>query len=339
MIMSAGTGIQWTDATWNCLTGCTMVSPGCANCYAEKMSKRQQAMARADIEAGRNAGKKANYLDVINDAGRWSGKVNCDEQSLLIPLGWRKPRRVFVNSMSDLFHDQVPTRFIARVFAVMGLASWHTFQVLTKRPERMARLLGDEAFQNEIIDVQGDFSDFADDAAQRYGLVNVYERLKSDWRAEDHETLPLRNVWLGTSVENQKCADERTEHLRRCPAAVRFLSQEPQLEAITHRNLDGIHWVIVGGESGPSARPFDVAWARSIIQQGKAAGTAVFCKQLGAKVIDNNTTSASHFEAEQCWPDGTRTDYHGVLLKDSHGGDMAEWPEDLRVREFPGMAG
>lgn len=237
--MSAGTKIEWTEATWNPVTGCDRVSPGCDNCYAERIATR---FGRPFI-----------------------GEVQLHPARLDIPLRWRKPRRVFVNSVSDLFHPDVPDEFIERVFFTMGAAPRHTFQVLTKRPQRMAKLL-DEAFRHRLV--------------QEHGLSSAYR------------TWPLPNVWLGVSVENQRYADLRIPHLLATPAAVRFLSVEPMLGPVRLDERDiiddvaldefvGVDWVIVGGESGPGARPMDPQWGRDVRDQCTAAGVPYFFKQWG----------------------------------------------------------
>ncbi len=215
--------IEWTDAVWNPVTGCTKVSQGCKHCYAERFAKRQ---------------------------GYDFSQVELHPERLEIPLNWRKPKRVFVDSMSDLFHPNVPDYFIGKVFEIMNLAYNHTFQILTKRPERM-------------VVFATTFRDF----------VGI-----------------LPNVWLGVSVENQKAADERIPLLLQTPAAVRFVSCEPLLGQIDiqidllAQNIvtnTGISWVIVGGESGPGARPMHPDWARSLRDQCQAAGVAFFFKQWG----------------------------------------------------------
>lgn len=212
----ARSAIEWTESTWNPLTGCTKVSPGCANCYAERMAKRLQAMGQANYRNG--------------------FALTMHEQALELPLRWRKPQVIFVNSMSDLFHRDVPLEYIRRVFDVMQRASWHQFQVLTKRAERLEELSPE---------------------------------------------LPWpRNVWMGVSVEN---ADYtwRIDHLRRTGAAVKFLSVEPLLGSLGHLDLAGIDWVIVGGESGPGARPLMDEWVIEVRDQCQAAGVPFFFKQWG----------------------------------------------------------
>jgi len=217
--MATNSSIEWTDTTWNPLTGCTKISPGCKHCYAERMARRLKAMGQP------------NYANGF--------QLTLHEDMLGQPLTWRKPRTVFVNSMSDLFHKDVPTEFILRVFAVMRTASQHRFQVLTKRAERVAKLSA------EI-----------------------------DWPP---------NVWMGVSVESAAYTF-RIDHLRHTGAAVKFLSVEPLLGPIPDLDLTGIDWVIVGGESGPGARPMAEAWVTDIRDQCVEAGVSFFFKQWGGVV-------------------------------------------------------
>lgn len=269
--------------TWNPVTGCSKVSPGCAHCYAEGVANRFWATQYPAIPTG--AGLHAD-----GERPREFTDVQTHEDRLLEPLSWRKPAKVFVNSMSDLFHEDVPDAFIDQVFAVMALADRHTFQVLTKRPERMRAYLGGDT--EDLVTRWADAAitimplrDGSEAAADRYETVAAV-----DW--------PLSNVWLGVSVENQHFADERIPLLLQTPAAVRFISAEPLLgpvelrgpwescgdcdpciggqprscavggywlNPLTPPGTSGIDWVIVGGESGPGARPFCLAWARSIV--------------------------------------------------------------------------
>lgn len=227
--MAQQSTIEWTDLTWNPVVGCSIASSGCTNCYAMRMAARLQAMGSAKYEGLTTKTKRGAV---------WTDRVRCDEASLDIPLTWKKPRRVFVNSMSDLFHVEVPESFVARIWDVMRRTPQHHYQILTKRPERMAELL---------------------------------QRISPD---------PLRNVWLGTSVEGPLVL-ERIEHLRAVPAAIRFISFEPLIAALPGLNLEGIDWAIVGGESGPRARPMEEAWVEEVLDSCLTSGTAFFFKQWG----------------------------------------------------------
>lgn len=223
--------IEWTEATWNPVTGCTKISEGCRNCYAARMANRLHAMGNA---------RYGNKF-----------KVTLHHDLMETPLKWKKPRRIFVNSMSDLYHKDVPLDFIKELFSVMKQAHWHTFQILTKRPER---------------------------------LLEISDQLP--WPD---------NIWQGVSVEDSKVM-HRIDTLRQIPAKIRFLSCEPLIGPLHDMNLDGIHWVIVGGESGPGARPMETEWVRSIRDQCQEAGTAFFFKQWGGvqkhrtgRVLDERT--------------------------------------------------
>jgi protein gp37 len=225
----AVTSIEWTDTTWNPVVGCSIVTAGCTNCYAMRMAARLDAMGLEKYHGlTRKSGGRA----------KWTGRIRCDEAALSTPMSWRQPRKVFVNSMSDLFHPDVPRRFIKRVWQVMEACPHHMFQVLTKRPERMAEVLSGADF------------------------------------------IVLRNVWLGTSVENEAVI-ARLDDLRRVPAVVRFVSFEPLIGSVTNARLDGIHWAIVGGESGPKARPIDPEWVDEIKELCDEFGAAFFFKQWG----------------------------------------------------------
>ena len=214
--MAANSKIEWTECTWNPVTGCTKISEGCRNCYAERMARRLQAMGQP------------NYRDGF--------KLTLHPHMLEMPLHWRQPRMIFVNSMSDLFHEDVPLAFIQKVFGVMQRASQHHFQVLTKRSERLARLSP-----------------------------------KLPWPD---------NVWMGVTVENSNYTF-RIEHLRQTKANVKFISIEPLLGPISDIDLDGIDWTIVGGESGPGARPMRPEWAVDIRDQCVAKNVPFFFKQWG----------------------------------------------------------
>ena len=214
--MSEKSAIEWTDSTWNPVTGCTKISPGCKHCYAETFAERWRGIPGHPYEQG-------------FDLRLWPDR-------LMLPLTWKKPRTVFVNSMSDLFHEAVPLPFIQEVFRTMGTASWHTFQILTKRSERLAELAA-----------------------------------SLNWPP---------NVWMGVSIES---ADYqwRADHLRDLPAALRFLSLEPLLGPLSNLDLSGIHWVIVGGESGAGARPIEADWVREIRTKCYRQGVPFFFKQWG----------------------------------------------------------
>ena len=214
--MPTKSSIEWTEMTWNPVTGCTKVSQGCKRCYAERMAKRLHAMG---CERYRNGFAVTLHPDLLD-----------------VPRKWRQPRTVFVNSMSDLFHEDIPDAYIERVFETMRACPRHTFQVLTKRAERLA---------------------------------DLGQRLR--WPA---------NVWMGVSVEDSRVAD-RIGHLRSVCAALRFLSLEPLIGPLDRLDLRGIDWVIVGGESGPGARPMKPEWVISILRQCRAAGVAFFFKQWG----------------------------------------------------------
>lgn len=235
----AETQIEWTDATWNPVAGCSMVTAGCTHCYAMEMAKRLEAM-----------GVK-KYAGLTRRRGKrtlWNGVVKEDRQALALPLTWKKPRKIFVNSMSDLFHEHVNDTLIMDVWQVMRDTPRHSYQILTKRPERMAEIVS-----NKI------------------------------------ETV-LPNVWLGTSVENKEAVG-RLEHLRRTPAAIRFISFEPLIGPVGGVELAGIHWAIVGGESGRAARPIREEWIDEIHVQCVRNDTAFFFKQWGTWGKDNKRRS------------------------------------------------
>lgn len=225
----ATSDIEWTESTWNPIAGCTMVSPGCTNCYALRMAARLEAMG---MEKYQGTTRKSRGRTV------WSGRINFDEHALEAPLKWPKARRIFVNSMSDIFHDDVKVEFVRHVWDVMEHAHWHTFQILTKRPERMREVLMD-----------GDFP-------------------------------VLPNVWLGTSVESSEYVP-RISHLRETPAMIHFVSFEPLLSSVGDLDLNEIDWAIVGGESGPKARPMDSAWVNEIYRACRKYEVAFFFKQWG----------------------------------------------------------
>ncbi len=247
--MSDKTDIEWTDATWNPVTGCTEVSDGCTHCYAKTFAERWRGTPGHYFERGFDVQLRPDKRDQ--------------------PLRWKKPRKIFVNSMSDLFHDQVPDEYIAKVFAVMASAPQHTFQLLTKRHGRMRSLLTADYFRTEVL---CQTAALAEDHGDRGGRYMPY------W--------PLPNVWLGVSAENALWAKIRGDALRETPAAVRFFSCEPLLGPIGDLDLTGIDWVIVGGESGPGARPMHPDWARSLRDQCTAVGVPFLFKQHGEWIED-----------------------------------------------------
>lgn len=332
------TKIEWTKntdgtagKTWNPLAGCSLASPGCTNCYAQRMAARLEHMLPSLTHyQGLTQPSKAGPV--------WTGKVAlAPDHILLEPLKRKKPTTYFVNSMSDLFHEDVPDEWIDRVFAIMALCPQHTFQCLTKRSARMRKYLG-EAWSNvrrcEI-----------DLARQKMGLL----------APQRHVGWPLSNAWLSVSVEDQRRAEERIPDLLATPASVHFISAEPLLGpldltkwlnfgfcnkcwqhvvgtersggGIVHRDCNylampsaNLGWVIVGGESGPSARECKTAWIGDIVGQCQRAEVAVFVKQLGARVCGKHANGVNETT---------------LSLKSKKGADMAEWPAELRVRQMP----
>lgn len=360
--MAATTSIEWTATvhpdgsvtpgrSWNPVTGCRKVSPGCKHCYAEGVAHRFWGTQYPAVpvgpslpDGGPTAWRERQFTDVMTH-----------EDRLLEPLSWRKPAKVFVNSMSDLFHEDVPWEFIDRVFAVMARAKQHTFQILTKRADRMRDYMT-HADTPWRIACEEERLNWAEDVADDVDMSDV-----------SLDAWPLPNVWLGVSVEDQPRADERIPLLLQTPAAVRFISAEPLLGAVDLSDLvvqDGhpgewhvdslacdvdaaddepfggstLDWVIVGGESGARARPFNVAWARAIVRQCQAAGVPVFVKQLGSCITGVDLAGPPRSSPPR--RDGFLvhwmcTEKNTFGLCDRKGGDPSEWPEDLRVREFP----
>jgi protein gp37 len=313
------TSIEWVKnadgsqgKTWNPIVGCSIVSPGCTNCYAMKMAARIEAMGNQPRYAGTTKKVKGNAV--------WTGKLaQAPESTLLQPLKRHAPTTYFVNSMGDLFHEDCPDEWIDKVFAVMALAPQHTFQVLTKRAARM------RDYMTRLHDEP---------------TVDTLKRIVAAWPGNTLTadiTIPLPNVWLGVSTERQQEADERIPLLMQTPAAVRFISAEPLLGPLSLRwakwddwsgadgeqretvdHLDGLRmldWVIVGGESGPGSRVFQMEWAREIVEQCAEAGIPCFVKQVGAKPTLNGSPFGLQFSRK--------------------GGDPDEWPAYLNVREMP----
>lgn len=291
--MADHTAIEWTDATWNPITGCSVVSPGCTNCYAMRLAgtRLQHHPSRAGLTTLSKAGPV------------WNGHVRLNEDWLDQPLRWKRSRRIFVCAHGDLFHENVPDDWIDRVFVVMAAAPQHTFQVLTKRPDRM---------REWFAGIEGKADDRLFHAARAFGMsdeaacavanwVNGYSRwrrARADGNPLDGSVgrWPLPNVWLGVSAEDQQRADERISPLLKTPAVVRFLSCEPMLNSMptmsawltggrtcTGRRRVGIDWVICGGESGPGARSMHPDWARSLRDQCFDAMVPFFMKQMAKK--------------------------------------------------------
>lgn len=355
--MSDKSSIEWTDATWNPTRGCTKIAPGCKNCYADTFAERFRGVTGHPYELG------------------FDPRLAPDKLSE--PLKWKTPRRIFVDSMSDLFHEEFPFNYIAACFGVMSACQQHTFQVLTKRPERAAEFFHwierqKPALTAALVKRGGAWPD-AEQSAESvlcaYHARHVLEPIKrppfAGW--------PLPNVHIGTSIANQKDADKNIPYLLQIPAAVHFLSIEPLIAPVDldpalceiHGNefetdagcsecqadgyigemstgnwLDplngGVQWVIVGGESGPGARPCDVAWIRTIVEQCTTADVPVFVKQLGAKPVVSDPPN-SETSADMLWKLALpRRDANGEPFPaDRKGGDITEFPEDLRVRQFP----
>lgn len=291
--MSDGSDIEWTDATWQVSTGCDRVSPECGThqggCYAERMAWRLSHNPATPQYQG--------TVRMTDHGARWTGLVKPFEDDLLAPLHWRKPRRVFVNSMSDLFHEDLPDAHIDRVFATMLACevlenrTKHTFQVLTKRAERMrdyfaaspAELLRRwaKAADGRIILDNADvwFSEYVETLSSHRAEADGRVRETGAPWSHPENLFPLKNVWLGVSCGTRKHGLPRLDALRTIPAAVRWVSFEPLLEDLGDVNLDGIHWGVFGAESGPKARPMDEAWVRSLVRQHAAKGVAAFYKQ------------------------------------------------------------
>ena len=359
--MGVKTNIEWTHSTWNCLRGCSVVSSGCKNCYAQSVAYRFSG--KGQFYEG--------FAVLKNGHASWTGKVEFIEEHLLDPIRWKTPRMIFVNSMSDLFHENVTDEMRDQIFAVMALSPQHKFQCLTKRPERMRAYLseprilpgleatpsnsrqaigltmigmitGDQKVARLVANMQGDCTVNGEPGC---------EGELSEW--------PLPNVWMGVSCEDQKTADERIPILLQTPAAIRFISAEPLLGPInldsilggtqwiggqrgcgeTHRGNGtpecpktphhhhdercnrGLDWVIVGGESGPGARPCRLWWCHDLIIDCRDAGVAVFLKQMGGNITD---------EDQKVIQKAT-----GKSVHDRKGGDIEEFPPYMRVREFP----
>lgn len=342
------TSISWSDFSWNPIRGCSMISAGCKSCYAMSLAARH-SVASAKRPNPPFAGFAKFRIVGGKREAHWTGKVELIESKLLEPLSWRRKAakfrqqhgrkpRAFI-SMSDLFHENLPDEAIDRVFAVAALTPEINWLFLTKRAERMANYFG-----TRMKNVK-----YWEAAARSIGFTFMFNDM--DDKRMSTCPFPLPNVALGVSVESQKYADERIPHLLRTPAAMRFVSYEPALEAVDFRlpspyqripggyrgdfpeKMVKPNMIICGGESGPGARPFDIAWARSTVKQCRAAGTAPFVKQMGSKperlMSINAALELQRFAGRN--PDKPEPQY----FRDRKGEDMSEWPEDLRVREWP----
>lgn len=335
-----GGGITWTNRTWNCIRGCSRVSSGCGDstgggCYAER-------------QAYRFSGKGQPYEGLVRmtpKGPRWTGDVRFVEEHLIDPLRWSEPSMIFVNSMSDLFHERVTDQQVIDIFGIMVLAHWHKFQVLTKRPERMRDFMlgGDHGIIEQFSRIM---------SGGGIGPKQMFRALDRKRREKVALQWPPPNVWLGVSAEDQRTADERIPFLLDTPAAIRWLSAEPLLGPISLiyddpypwvRNYlhgtrampdcddpawdkrGGLDWVVVGGESGPGARPMNIEWIRSIMAECKATSTPIFVKQLGSNAIGKITSASLEPVA---------LNKNGWICH-SKGGEIAEFPKDLQVREFP----
>ncbi len=318
--MGDRSGIQWTEASWNPVRGCSVISPGCHNCYAMKQAHRFSG-----------TGKPYDGLTKLTVASgpQWNGEVRFIESMLDQPLRWTRPRRIFVNSMSDLFHDGVSNEQIAAVFGVMAASPQHTFQVLTKRPERMR-----EWFRW----YEGDSGAGASATAAVFAAEDATGRnLDVDHFCDAR--WPLPNVWLGVSAEDQKRWDERVPVLVDTPAALCWVSAEPllgpidmsggiweppgsyfQLPGMSEPQWDSgngfLDWIVVGGESGSGARPCRIEWVFNMVEQCRRAGVPIFVKQMGSNARAFRT--------------GSR-----ITWMTTKGGDPEEWPPELRVRQYP----
>lgn len=301
------TKIQWTDITVNPIHliqpdgthgghWCRKISDGCKNCYAEEQNQS-------------NYFKFASHLPYT---GKVPQNLIFDEEVMKKLINMRSPKKIFLCSMTDLFGEWIPDEWIDKAFAYMAIASQHIFQILTKRPERMQKYLSDK-FRSNLIS-------------------NAAYKIDKSCRIPN---LPLPNVWVGTTVENQQTADDRIPVLLRTPGKICFLSCEPLLESITLKKhfrtanngdeltwLDYLNWVIIGGESGKGARPCDIKWIRSLVEEIKPNNCSIFVKQLGSKPINSDN---GLMRTPQLW----------LNLKDPKGGNIDEFPDDLKIQQFP----
>lgn len=313
--MASKTSIEWSDSTWTPLRSrrrdngkigvhCEKISPGCAHCYSERFNLRGLPNQGTRLPFARASRKAVEHF--------------LDERILAEPLRWRKPRKVFVCSQTDLFGEWVTDEQIDRVFAVMALAPQHTFQVLTKRAERMREHCSSPWMQRRVDEEKCELMGAMSDQGR---MVDAYVG-EEDSCYFEHGYLP--NVWLGVSVEDQAHLP-RLYDLKRTDAAVRWVSFEPLLEGLGDVDLSGVDWAVYGGESGPRARPCDLEWIRRGIECCRKSLTAPFVKQLGARVVNSSDELGP-------WP---VLPAESMQIGGSKGGDINEFPMDLKVREFP----
>lgn len=317
--MADKSGIGWTDATLNVITGCTRVSNGCTNCYAEKLSWRLQDNPKTKYYQG--TVRKTSKGQVL-----WTGQINLVPEKLTQPLRWKRPRMIFTNSMSDLFHDGVPDDFLDALFGIMWITPYHIYQNLTKRPKRMKeyisnRLSNPTRWKIRILD-----------AWEKYNVEHHKKDIELELKiaisneAYLHNDLTIslnlpQHIGIGISCEDQATADKRIPILTSTPAQFRFLSIEPLLENINFPIYHPcIHHILVGGESGINARDCYLDWIRNIVNQSRYFSIPVFVKQLGTKSMMKSTLIETMIQFN---------------TKDKKGANIDEFPPDLQIREFP----
>jgi protein gp37 len=328
--MAGDSDIEWTDSSWNAIRGCMKISPGCKHCYAETFAERfvGQFQTRPDMTHQPEKNEKRRQLPVLDAHGVQVKHPYHDgfeprlvPEALDIPLRWKRGRRIFTNSMSDLFLDDVPDSYIDKMLAVMLLCPRHTFQNLTKRAERMRSYFADEGLYARVLRAAEVFRS-ARPMDQYVGISDPRNGLPA-W------------TWFGVSVEDKKYGLPRIEHLRNVPAKVRFLSIEPLLEDLGPIDLTGIHWVIIGGESGNGARDCDIKWIRNIVSQCQKAAVPVFVKQFGRKPVLRDRFDVSNERFNVLDASGWNDHDGPPTLAHKKGADPSEWPEELRIREMP----
>ena len=344
--MGDNSKIEWTEATWNCLYGCSRVSPGCENCYAERHCHRFSGPSQ------RHEG-----LTVLRKHGPvWTGKIDLAYHRLFEPMKWTRGRRIFVNSLSDVFHADVPFTYVMAMYGVMAACPHHTFQLLTKRHWRMADFYALTRAMDRPMKACVDEAKLMLDKvfAENRISVGLYTRYRVRLDIASDAPWPPPNIWLGVSAEDQQRADERLDALFKCEAAVRWASVEPllgpvdldrkgrlsgayesavppdlrscRLGSVERVQVQVLDWVVVGGESGPGARSMDVRWAMDVIDQCEAHGVPLLMKQLGSEPTQPDPAY-----------EGPVADAPRVKLPLSHdkGGDWDEWDPRLRVRKYP----